>query len=98
MKKTTFALKAASVLAAGAAALCFAVPLLLRLAFHIALRPSPDKAAASIGIIGGADGPTAIFIAGKWGSLALLPWLGCLLAVGAAGLWLLARRIGKKQG
>ena len=30
--------------------------------------------------------------------LAALPWLGCLLAAGAAALWLLGRSIGKKQG
>ena len=32
----------------------------------------PDKAAAAISIIGGADGPTSIFLAGKLGRLITL--------------------------
>ena len=45
--------------------------------------------AASIGIIGGADGPTAIFVATKAGPVS--PWLlaGILAALSVAGLlWL----------
>lgn len=56
-----------------------------------------EKEHSGVAIIGGADGPTAIFITGGL-DLTALPWLGCLLAAGAAALWLLGRSIGKKQG
>ena len=41
--------------------------------------------ASSIGIIGGADGPTAIFVTGRFGWSGVLPW-----AVGFLALFLLA--------
>lgn len=46
------------------------------------------KEAASIGIIGGADGPTAIFVAGRF------PWEIVILAVIciAAVIWLRKRK------
>ena len=48
---------------------------------------SAHRTAASIGIIGGADGPTAIFLtAPAWTRMA---WMAALLAVGAAGYLLL---------
>lgn len=57
----------------------------------------PVGEAASIGIIGGADGPTAIFVTGPgWTSL-LLPLL--LLIVGAVGyLWLCKYQKAEKDG
>ena len=45
------------------------------LSLHTSLRSSldsTDKAAAAISIIGGADGPTSIFLAGKLGQTALM--------------------------
>ncbi|MBR5288602.1 MAG: sodium ion-translocating decarboxylase subunit beta [Clostridia bacterium] len=48
-----------------------------------------NRYAASIGIIGGADGPTAIFIAGKTGAM-LYAGTALLLAAMillAAGIW-----------
>lgn len=96
MKKLALLLKTASVLAAAAAGLCLGVPLFLRMALHLTIH-STNQAGASVGVIGGADGPTAIFIAGG-PDLAVLPWLGCLLAAGATGLWFSARYLGKKQG
>lgn len=50
--------------------------------------------AASIGIIGGADGPTSIFISGKVGSPHGYRWLMALpvLLLLYLPIWLLARR------
>ena len=48
---------------------------------------------AALGIIGGADGPTAIFVSGPAGGL---PLAGLLLLAAALVLWLLRRRKGKK--
>ncbi|MEG2144811.1 MAG: hypothetical protein RRY40_05715 [Oscillospiraceae bacterium] len=46
------------------------------------------SSAASIGIIGGADGPTAIFLAGNnWVGIALLFVLGIALGFAAAMLY-----------
>lgn len=45
--------------------------------------------AASIGIIGGADGPTAIFVAGKTGSLL---YLGVAIFVATLVAFLILRR------
>lgn len=39
-----------------------------------------SKEAASIGIIGGADGPTAIFIASDWGWLSVCGSIGVIVA------------------
>ena len=48
---------------------------------------SVHRSAASVGIIGGADGPTAIFLtAPAWVNLA---WMATLLVLGAAGYLLL---------
>lgn len=48
---------------------------------------SAHPTAASVGVIGGADGPTAIFLtAPAWANLA---WMAALLALGAAGYLLL---------
>ena len=50
--------------------------------------PKPMKEAYSIGIIGGADGPTAVFVTGRF------PWeivLIVLLAV-CAGIWFIRRK------
>ena len=44
----------------------------------------PDKAAAAISIIGGADGPTSIFLAGKLGQTAIwdrLQWQHILICL-----------------
>lgn len=46
----------------------------------------------SVSIIGGADGPTAIFLAADWGRLLL-----AALAAGAAAALLLARRHRRKK-
>ncbi|MBC8586000.1 sodium ion-translocating decarboxylase subunit beta [Youxingia wuxianensis] len=52
--------------------------------------------ATSIGIIGGADGPTAIFTAGSLGQMTLSSILvltaGALIMVGLVGLFFLWRR------
>ena len=54
-----------------------------------------SSGAASVGIIGGADGPTAIFItAPAWVNLA---WMAALLALGAAGYLLLRHRKRKSK-
>ena len=94
MKKSVLLLKTTSALAAAGAAACLAVPLMCQLSLGFTLH-SINKGA--VAVIGGADGPTAIFITGGL-DLAALPWLGGLLAAGAAALWLLGRSIGKKQG
>lgn len=54
--------------------------------------------AASIGIIGGADGPTAIYVAGSFGGLDTLHTLSWLAAL-VGGYWLLgpARRGSRKR-
>jgi len=55
--------------------------------------------AVSIGIIGGADGPTSILIAGPaLGTVCLM--LGAALAAAAVAIWLIIRRRKnkKKQG
>ena len=46
------------------------------------------KEAYSIGIIGGADGPTAVFVTGRF------PWEILLVAVAALciGIWLIKRK------
>ena len=49
--------------------------------------------ASSIGIIGGADGPTAIFVTGRFGWSGVLPW-----AVGFLALFLLAGWCRKARG
>ena len=61
--------------------------LLPRLALH-----SLNNNAMSVGIIGGADGPTAVFITAGSGSIRiqLIPWL--TLSVGTAGFLLLHNR------
>ncbi|MCI8442808.1 MAG: sodium ion-translocating decarboxylase subunit beta [Provencibacterium sp.] len=60
--------------------------------------------AASIGVIGGADGPTAIFVASSGGALSdalTLAWQGMtgifvvMIAI-ALFVWLLSRLTGKK--
>ena len=50
------------------------------------------KEAASVGIIGGADGPTAVFVTGNplWMTLALLAVVA--VAAAAVALWLRSRR------
>ena len=45
---------------------------------------------ASIGIIGGADGPTAIFVTGNWGSLIVIA--AAVLCAGIAVLVALKKR------
>ncbi len=72
MKKSVLLLKTTSALAAAGAAACLAVPLLLQLSLGFTLH-SINKGA--VAVIGGADGPTAIFITGGL-DLAALPWLG----------------------
>lgn len=56
------------------------------------------REAASIGIIGGADGPTAIYVAGSFGGLDTLHTLSWLAAL-VGGYWLLgpARRGSRKR-
>lgn len=44
-----------------------------------------------VSVIGGADGPTAIFVTGRPGPVGLLLAAGLLAAV-AAGIWVLVRR------
>ena len=68
------------------------VLLLLHLAifhgFSVTLSPSE---AASVGIIGGADGPTAIFVSGVPGFLGWFLPIGLIVA-GLAGFFLLGRK------
>ena len=56
--------------------------------FSVALSPSE---ATSIGIIGGADGPTAIFVSGMPGLGSWLLPIG-LIVIGLAGFFLLGRK------
>ena len=51
-----------------------------------------ERHAASIGIIGGADGPTAIFVAGKTGLLLYAGIVLALAAVVASGVYLWRKR------
>ena len=51
----------------------------------------PDMEAASIGIIGGADGPTAVFLTGAPSSIAEPVLFVLLLAAGLIGLICLKR-------
>ena len=44
----------------------------------------------SLGIIGGADGPTAIFVTTTWTPADLVPWV-LILAAGLIGWWMLGR-------
>lgn len=55
----------------------------------------PSESAASIGIIGGADGPTSIFLATKTGGLSLETAI-LIFGVVTAILFLLKRRIKNK--
>ncbi len=107
MKKQTL-LKIGSALLALAS-----VPLLwtygaYRLAVWRVDHPAPDrqssisvitgaKEISGVGIIGGADGPTAIFVTAKM-QMEVYLLLGAVLLAGAAGLWYLARKLRKKQG
>jgi len=95
MKKPVI-LKLCSALMAGTAALFFAIYGAFRWAVFRAANPVPDGA-SSIGIIGGADGPTAVFVTGGL-DMGVYLWLGGALLAGALGLFLWARRLGKKQG
>lgn len=105
MKKQTLLKAASALLALGS------VPFLwvygaYRWAMWKADHPSPgemssiaiiSRAENSLGVIGGADGPTAIFVSvGAKMEVYLL--LGAVLLAAAAGLWHLARKYGKKQG
>ena len=56
-----------------------------------------EKTANSIAIIGGADGPTAIFVTVRM-KMEVYLLLGAALLAGAAGLWYLVKKRGKKQG
>ena len=51
-----------------------------------------DKAAASVSIIGGADGPTSVFVAGNVGSGTAFMVIAAGAAFVAAGLFLLLRK------
>ncbi len=86
-------LKVAAALSAIAAVFCLGISAAFRWALRRAVHPAPDGA-SSIGVIGGADGPTAIFVTGGLG----LDWLGGLLAAAAIVLWFLARHLRKQQG
>ena len=70
---------------------CLALAVLLPLAANwTGLQPAE---ASSIGIIGGADGPTAIFVTARFGWSDVLPW-----AVGFLALFLLAGWCRKSRG
>lgn len=51
-----------------------------------------SKEAAAVSIIGGADGPTAIFIAGKVGGFEILSAASVILLAAAAALLILSRK------
>lgn len=90
-----------------AAVACFAMPAVVKWTLRhssrqITVHGEINGAHGSVGVIGGADGPTAIFITTKQGGFPINdspPVVGGVLAAGAAGLWLWARRLSrKKQG
>ncbi len=89
MKKKYRILRAATVLFAGLAMVILAVQAALKAFFLYSLRGqlniAPGNEAASIGIIGGADGPTAIFVATRyaWGNPYI--WAGICAFLAAAG-------------
>lgn len=60
--------------------------ILLRICVNI-----PDMEAVSIGIIGGADGPTSVFVSSASSSIAEPVLFGLLLIVGLIGLIYLKR-------
>ena len=91
--KTQRILKWAAVCCGVLSAVCFA----WRGALELLRRALADgglagsSGAASIGIIGGADGPTAIFLVSNPGGIDGVLWTGVLLAL-LAGVLLLIRR------
>lgn len=68
----------------------------MRLYIQYRFQIDNDNSASSIGIIGGADGPTAIFISGSQYSNAFTIIVGLLSAVGIIYL-LVAQKINRRQ-
>lgn len=104
MKKTTV-MKLCSALLCAASLLFFGIYGAYRWALWRVGHPAPNTA-SSIGIIGGADGPTAVFIASSspdsvlatiGGSMEVYLAIGAALLAAAAGLFLWARSIGKRS-
>lgn len=103
MKKTTV-LKIGSGLLCAGSALFFGIYGAYRWALWRVGHPAPGTA-SSIGIIGGADGPTAVFIASGstdsvlaaiGSSMEFYLVGGAALLAGAVGLFLWARKISKR--
>lgn len=89
MKRSYRVLKVATVFFAGLAMAILALQAALKAFFIYSLRGqlniTAGNEAASIGIIGGADGPTAIFVAAQysWGNPYI--WAGVCVFLAAAG-------------
>lgn len=108
MKKRVLLLKIIAGVMAIASAACFAMPAVVKWALlhnshNVTISENENGSVSSIGVIGGADGPTAIFIATKSGRGFPIndspPVVGGFLAAGAVALWLWAKKLSrKKQG
>ena len=103
MKKTTV-MKIFSALLCAGSALFFWIYGAYRWALWRVGHPAPGTA-SSIGIIGGADGPTAVFITSSpdtvlatiGGSMEFYLVTGAAMLAGAVGLFLWARKISKRS-
>lgn len=91
--KKLFVIKLVTILA-GAAAVISGVILAIYARLPVILTHSNNKDAASIGIIGGADGPTAIFVAGSV-ITPTLPILFAIISCIGAVLWVVVRKKSK---
>ncbi len=80
------------VLALGCLACRGALEWLLQKSLAGELSPAPGEGAASLGIIGGADGPTAIFVT-RTAEPDWLLWTGAGLTLLAVLLWIKQRRV-----